>query len=241
MTSYFIIDNNDEITNTIKKVFADYSMFNSIGFSSYYDEAMNKILKKKPDIIFFNLDDVFKNSFEFVSELNSFMDAQPNIIGISKDKNTAYLAIKHSFVDFLLNPLTELEVRKSILKLKKKHLMKHSRTLCLKSYKDFQYLNIENILFLKADNNTTEFYISDGSVVNAYKTLKTFETNLPNDFLRIHKSYIVNKNYVSRINYGKLKCTIDNTSHVIPFTKTYIDNIEFINNSLTDISVPSQN
>ncbi|WP_338731548.1 LytR/AlgR family response regulator transcription factor [Mangrovimonas cancribranchiae] len=241
MTSYFIIDNNDEITNTIKKVFADYSMFNSIGFSSSYEEAMNTILKKRPDLVFFNLDDVFNNSFEFISELNTCTDTQTNIIGISRDKNTAYFAIKHNFVDFLLNPLTELEIRKSILKFKKKHLTNYSKMLCLKSYKDFQYINIEDILFLKADNNTTDFYISDGSIVSAFKTLKTYESNLPNNFLRIHKSYIINKNYVSRINYGKLKCTIDNTSHVIPFTKTYFDNIEFINNSLADISFPSQN
>jgi DNA-binding LytR/AlgR family response regulator len=241
LNSYFIINRNDVATNTIKKVFADYSMFNSLGFSSSYEEAMNTILKKKPDLIFFNLDDVFNNSFEFVSELNAVLDFQTNIIGISKDKNTAYLAIKYNFIDFLLNPLTELEVRKSILKFKKKHLMKHSRTLCLKSYKDFQYINIEDILFLKADNNTTDFYISDGSVISAYKTLKTYENNLPDNFLRIHKSYIINKNFVTRINYGKHKCNIENSSHIIPFTNTYIDNVEFMKNSLTDISVSSQN
>ena len=96
-------------------------------------------------------------------------------------------------------------------------------------------------LFLKADNNTTDFYIKDGSIVNAFKTLKIFEHTLPNNFLRIHKSYIVNIDFVSRINFGKLKCTIDSSSYKLPFTKTYINNIEFINNSLSGISVLSQN
>lgn len=241
MSSYFIIDKNEVITNAIEKVLVDYSIFYSIGCSSAYEESMNTILKKKPDLVFFNLDDVFNNPFEFVLELNSLLETQTSIIGISKNKDFAYLAIKHNFIDFLLNPLSELEIRKAVLKFKKKHSTKPNRTLCLKSYKDFQYLNIENILFLKADNNTTDFYISDGSVINAFKTLKVFENNLPDNFLRIHKSYIINKNFVSRINYGKHKCTIENSSHIIPFTKTYIDNIEFMKNSLNDISISSQN
>jgi DNA-binding LytR/AlgR family response regulator len=202
---------------------------------------MNQILKKRPALIFINLDDVFNNSFEFIQELNSYAESQLCIIGVSKNKDLAYLGLKHNFIDFLLNPLSELEIRKSILKFKKKHQSKSNRTLCLKSYKDYQYLNLNDILFLKADNNSTDFYIIDGSIVSAYKTLKIFENNLPDNFIRIHKSYIINKDFISRINYGKLKCTLDNTSQIIPFTKTYIDNIETLKNSLTATSITSQN
>ena len=84
----------------------------------------------------------------------------------------------------------------------------------------------------KADNNTTDFYMQDGSLVGAFKTLKSFEGVLPENFLRIHKSYIINKNYISRISYGKGICILKKESYKIPFTKTFIDNVAMINESL---------
>ena len=241
MNSYYIIDNESGLANNITEVLADYPMFHSLGSSSNYDEAMNTILKRKPDIVFLNLDDVLDNSFQFVTELNTYLETIPDFVGISRSKDFAYQALKHNFIDYLIRPLLELDVRKLALKFKKKRSASYNRMLCLKSYNDYQYINIDEIMFLKADNNTTDFYINDGKVISAYKTLKIFENTLPKNFLRIHKSYIVNKDFISRINYSKSKCTVDHTSHKIPFTKTYIHNIEFIKDSLGGAFTPTLN
>lgn len=241
MNSYLIIDSSNNLANYINNVLADFPMFNSIGYASTHDEAMNTILKRKPDLVFLNLDNVLDNAFQFVNELNSYLEIIPYFVAISRSKENAYQAIKHNFLDYLTLPLTELDLRKLALKFKKKQTNNFNRTLCLKSYQDYRYLNTDDIIFLKADNNTTDFHISNGNIVSAFKTLKTFEEVLPQNFLRIHKSYIVNKNYVSRINYSKSKCTVDQASITIPFTKTYIDNIEFIKNSLSDLLIPNLN
>jgi DNA-binding LytR/AlgR family response regulator len=97
-------------------------------------------------------------------------------------------------------------------------------------------LNTDEILFLKADNNATDFFMRDGSTISAFKTLKVFEGLLPDNFLRIHKSYIINSRHVSRINFGKLVCTVERDIHKIPFTKTYLDNVEIMNNALSKSS-----
>ena len=237
MNSYLVIDKGKLLCENIENVTSDISTFHSLGSASNYEEAMTIILKRKPDLVFLNLDNVIKDSFGLIKELHSYLDLIPDFIAISKTKDLAYESLKNNFIDYLINPLSELELRKLFLKYKKKQATQKNRTICLKSYKDFQYINTNEILFLKADNNTTDFYRADGSVVSAYKTLKVYENSLPSNFLRIHKSYIVNKDYVSRINYGKLKCTVDSACYKIPFTKTYIDNIHFINQSLSDISV----
>ncbi|WP_420845211.1 LytTR family transcriptional regulator DNA-binding domain-containing protein [Maribacter litopenaei] len=46
--------------------------------------------------------------------------------------------------------------------------------------------------------------MKDGTVVNAFKTLKTFEKQLPQNFIRIHQSYIVNTNYVSESTLARI-------------------------------------
>ena len=236
MRNYFIIDENPHSIQSIKNVLEDYYEFNCIGISCDYDDAMNIILKETPDLVFLNIDNIIDNSFKFIQELNLFNNDFPVFIAMSSSKDKVYDVIKNGFFDFLLNPLTELEIRKSVLKVLKKIPAQSRKNICLKSYKDYQYLKTDEILFLKADNNTTDFYMNDGTIINAYKTLKTFENILPTNFYRIHKSYIINKNFVSRIQYGKLICTIKRNSHVVPFTKTYIGNIESINKSLSEYS-----
>ena len=237
MNTYIIINKEKSLTEKLENILIQFPAFYNVGFASNEPEAMNLILKNKPDLVFINLDNVIHDSFSFVTELNSYLDIIPNFVAISKTKCQAYQAIKNNFIDYLLNPISELDLRKILLRFKKKQSEQQGRTICLKSYKDYQYLNTKDIIFLKADNNATDFYTKDGTIISAFKTLKTFEIRLPNNFLRIHKSYIVNRNYISRINYGKLKCSLDSFSEKIPFTKTYINNIEFINKSLADISV----
>jgi len=134
-----------------------------------------------------------------------------------------------------------LDIRKFALKFQKKRKAVKLSTICLKSYKDYQYLNTDEILFLKADNNTTDFHMINDKTISAFKTLKTYEELLPKNFLRIHKSYIVNSNYVSRINYGKLKCFMTKHNNQIPFTKTYIDRVKNMNDILNQSTFLSLN
>lgn len=194
MGTYIIINNQGLLTERLENILSQFPTFCNVGIASNETVAMNLILKNKPDLVFINLDNVIDNSFGFVMALNSYLDIIPNFVGISKTKCLAYQAIKHSFIDYLLNPISELDLRKLLLRFKKSQSRQQERIICLKSYKDYQYLNTKDIIFLKADNNATDFYIKDGGVISAFKTLKTFEIHLPNNFLRIHKSYIVNKN-----------------------------------------------
>jgi len=100
--------------------------------------------------------------------------------------------------------------------------------ICIKSYGDYQFIALKDVIYLKADNNTTDFYMQNGKKLTAYKTLKHYENNLPSFFYRIHNSYIVNSNYVSRINTGKLLCYLDNNDVSVSFSKTFKDSIDTI-------------
>lgn len=100
--------------------------------------------------------------------------------------------------------------------------------ICIKSYGDYRFLELDEIAFLKADNNSTDITMNNGEVIIAFKTLKYFEENLPNYFFRIHNSYIVNKNYVSRVHMGNTVCYIKNTKTQLPFSKSYKENVEQI-------------
>ena len=235
MNTYFIIESEDAVLENITNVFGESDKLSFNGISSNYETALNSILKKRPTIVFLNIDNIVTNMTEFVSDLNQYSDSVPLLIAISSSKDKAYDAIKLNFFDYLINPLSELNIRKAMMKIEKHITTQDNTTVCLKSYKDYHYLNTNEILFLKADNNTTDFHMKDGNIISAFKTLKTYEESLPSSFLRIHKSYIINSSYVSRINYGKLICTLNSNNYNIPFTKTYLNNVESINNVLSGL------
>lgn len=201
-------------------------------------DGLNHILKFLPDIVFVHLSQNASEVFGMMSELHQYISNLPIFIGVSRSKDYAYDAIKHNFFDYWLLPFNEFEIRKSILRLRKMlPERQESQMLCLKSYKDFQYLDTDEILYLKADNNTTDFYMRDGSIVSAFKTLKSFESKLPANFIRVHQSYILNTKHVSRINYGKALCTIRKTKTQLPFSRTYRANIDSLKKLLSKNSI----
>jgi DNA-binding LytR/AlgR family response regulator len=100
--------------------------------------------------------------------------------------------------------------------------------LCIKSYGDYRYIDTRDICYFQADNNSTDIHLNNGEMITAFKTLKHFEGVLPHPFARIHNSYIVNRNYISRIHTGNAVCYIKNSTTKLPFSKSYKENVDLI-------------
>lgn len=216
--------------------------FHCAFFSDGYEESMDNLLKKKPSLVFIDLDNKsrLKNPFCFINELHHYLEELPGFVGLSSSRKLAYDAIKNNFLDFLLKPLSEFEMRKVLMKYQQNSKKKYSEKLCLKSYSDYRFINFEEILYLKADNNTTDFYLTHGRKVSAYKTLKHFHNSLPGGFLRVHHSYIINTNQVIRINYGKSLIALHGQAPEIPFSKSYKLQVDHLKEILvTSLSVVS--
>lgn len=240
--SYTIIDSDTVSILQLHAFLDEYGDFDCVSSSHNPGDGLNDILKFSPDIVFINLSDEPSTIFHMVMEIHQYVPQLPILIGIASNKDYAYDAIKNGFFDYWLKPYNEFDIRKSLLKLKKRvPKEKANQTICLQSYKDYHYLNTNDILYLKADNNTTEFFMKDGTVTNAYKTLKTFENSLPENFMRIHQSYIVNTNYVSRINFGKSICNLKMVNEHLPFSKSYRENMNNLKKILSKSTLSTLN
>lgn len=240
--SYTIIGNSASSNLQLQHFLEEYNDFMCVDISENSNSALNSILKYSPDIIFVDLQKNAEEYFRMVSDLYQYINNIPLIIGVSKNKEHAYDAIKNGFFDYWLLPYNEFDIRKSILKIRKQTPVKEtSPTLCLQSYKDYQYIDTSDILYLKADNNATDIYLHSGKRVSAFKTLKTFENKLPENFIRIHQSYIINSTYVSGINYGKSVCVIRKSDVKLPFSKSYKEKIDSIKNKISKNAISTHN
>jgi len=220
--SYAIIDTDAASNLQLQLQLQEYGDFYHTGTASEAEDGLNLILKTLPDLVIVNLSENASLLFQMVMQLHQYVDKLPLLIAVSQSKEFAYDAIKGGFFDYWLLPHNEFEIRKTIFKLRRQLPKEQvSSTLCLKTYNDYHYLDTNEILYLKADNNSTDFIMRDGQKISAYKTLKTFEASLPKNFIRIHQSYILNTKYVSRINYGKNTCSLRNNKSQLPFSKSY--------------------
>ena len=225
LKTYIIIDFSVSIDKNLND-FQSFEDYLCVGFCDEYESALNTILLKKPDIIFFHFSTEIPLSLLY--ELKEFTEHLPYVIGIHKDEKMAYSALKHNLSDFIKLPLEEIEIRKSLLKFSKQRLKKTSSKLCGRSNGDYHFISLDEILYLKADNNTTDIYLITGKIITGFKTLKYYESQLPSSYFRIHNSYIVNLDYVTRINVGKSDCYLLENTIKLPFSRTYKEQIDLI-------------
>ncbi len=225
--SYLVIAQNAENKVQLNSVLKDFETLHHVGTAKDCDEGFNLVLKLLPDMVLIDLDENPKASFQIAAQLHQYLQQMPLFIGLSKAKNHAYDALKNNFFDYWLLPANEFEVRKTVLKLCKIKSKDEGPTkICLKTYRDYHYIDTNEILYLKADNNATDFILRNGTTISAFKTLKSFEATLPKNFVRIHQSYILNVKYISRINYGRSTCALKNVTNQLPFSKSYRDRID---------------
>jgi DNA-binding LytR/AlgR family response regulator len=254
--TYIIIDDDPESVLKTKAIASEFSELNFLASADNYADGVNLILEHMPRLIFLEIDPIDKNSnlsLQMINGLLMYLKELPKIVITTKKKDFAFDCIKYEVIDYLLKPLLVIDFVKLIHKLNKintedevllvqnpsprenrnlenseSNKTKKSFILCVKSYGDHRYIDSEEICYFQADNNSTDIHLKSGEMITAFKTLKHFETVLTNPFIRIHNSYIVNRNYISRIHTGNSLCYIKKTTIKLPFSKSYKTNIDFI-------------
>lgn len=229
--SYILIDTSDYLESTHEHI-NEYDDFLCVANCKTRKEGINKILELKPNVVFLAINSTHSESdsisFSILSELHEFLEELPTIIVLSDVKEAAFEAYQRGVSGFLLTPIDPNELRKCLMRYLKTHKSLHADTISIKSNGDYNFIRSSEIVYLKADNNTTDFYLKSGKVISAYKTLKHFEKLLPFYFFRIHHGYVINIQYVSRINLGKNSCYLQNNEIMLPFSRTYKANIDTI-------------
>jgi DNA-binding LytR/AlgR family response regulator len=228
--SFLIIDDNDTNVKETLELFENFPNYFCAGVVKDSQTAINHIVKLKPQLVIVQIPTKSNDNntfFKTITESFQYLECIPYFIAMASTPDYALEAIQSGFSDYIIEPLYLHELGKMLFKFEKRNPPNIVTTICIKSYSDYQFVTLQDVIYLKADNNTTDIQMNNGKTVNAYKTLKHFESTLPFYFLRIHKSYIVNINHVSRIHFSKSKCYL-NYNEILPFSLTYRDNIDAI-------------
>jgi len=182
------------------------------------EEGIKTIKERNPDLIFLNIEMPGMNGFEMLQKLNN---QNFDLILTSACGRHAINAIPFRPWGYLVKPIQLNELLAALNRVKKnrnqiycgqgikvvspnndKKLIDSS--VCLHSMKCFEFVAIHDIVFLEAASNYTNIYLQSFSCVTASKTLKYFEELLPlSVFVRIHHSWIINKNHLQKYLRGR--------------------------------------
>ena len=78
---------------------------------------------------------------------------------------------------------------------------KGNKSLLILNHKTSVKVLINNVILIKGDINYSIFYMKNGQSKLVSHTIKFFETHLEtHGFLRIHRGYMINPNYVKKYN-----------------------------------------
>lgn len=118
----------------------------------------------------------------------------------------AFEAYKNEIIDYLLKPISLEEIKNALKKYDKKvkerkiiqefEELKISKNITLNLGAKERSLQIDEILYCKADGNYTHLFLNSGEHLFVTQKIKFFEGLLGKSFYRIHKSYIINMNQI---------------------------------------------
>jgi two-component system, LytTR family, response regulator len=75
--------------------------------------------------------------------------------------------------------------------------------LMIKAYTQWRYVSTDSIVQIEGASNYSRLYFDDGTTLIIAKTLKMLSASLPDHFLRIHKSCLLNSNFIVEITDSK--------------------------------------
>lgn len=188
-----------------------------------FDTAEEILQENEIDLLFLDLNLHGLDGFELLK--NPFVENTQTII-VSGHLEKALEAFNYPVLDFLTKPVRYSRLEQAIHKFEnKKFWRKVSRTLTIKSKDKIEFVPLNEIDYLEGFNKYTKVYLKNGKVETLKKTLSDVSYILPEQFYRIHKSYILNLNEIIIVNQ-KTRSSIELRSGVkLPITKKSIQEL----------------
>ncbi len=189
------------------------------GIAKSVAEARQLLDRNAIDLIFLDIAMPGENGFELIPHAQL---SNAHVIFTTAYDQYALKAIKANALDYLLKPIDIDELKFAVDKAAKYIALNHKdksrheimenlglnlserseiRKISLPNGQGYSLVNIDDIIHIAADSNYSIFFLTNREKITVSKVLKEYEEILPDSqFVRVHKSSIVNLNYVKEYN-----------------------------------------
>jgi len=220
-----IIDDDKVSRLVIEKYIKKTDFINLVeSFDNAVDAANYFSNKVYVDLIFLDIEMPGMTGVEFLEILENL----PQIIVVSAKEKYAMQAIEYDVTDYLLKPIVYPRFLKSVNKVKKRLSEEAEKDnpngiFVKNSSASFVRIFFDDILYIEAMENYVVI-VTEKHKHTIHFTMKAILSKLPSDrFIRVHRSYIVNKDNVEKIKDNMIIITTKEEKKTFPISKSYKD------------------
>ena len=216
-----IIDDEPLAQNVIENYLKNFSFIELIARCENALSALEWIKKQKIDLIFLDISMPFISGIDFIKSLQN----PPAIILTTAHKEFAIESYELNVLDYLLKPISFERFLKAINKLNicssqvikpLTHELENDSFIYVKSEKKNVRILLKDILFIESVKDYIKIHMTD-KVIITQLSISVIEQRLPDNFLRVHRSFIIAKNKITAYTQHDLEIG----KHQIPIGRNY--------------------
>ncbi len=216
-----------------------YNNIKIIGAYSTWKDGLEAVRTIKADLLFLDISIGKKNGMDI---LKLAPPSESEVIFVTAYSEYALESFKFSPTGYIVKPVGVAElgiaVDKAIERIKNKRLAHHhlnapkqlNSKIGIPSGRGITYFDVDDIIYLEAVNNYTKVVTKNSELVSSYNIGKYNDLLEGMRFYHVHRSYIVNLNYVAR--YEAIGTVIMTNKKEIPVARNSREDFLNLFNSL---------
>ena len=215
MATCIIIDDEKHARLTLEEWIKRYlgDRLDVAATASSVNEGVESIKKYKPDLVFLDIEMPEQNGFAL---FDHFDEISFQVVFSTAYDQYAIDAIKVAAFDYILKPVSQLELKAMMDRYEKNQLTPGCNqarvntlidnydsdcntfnSIALPTRDGYKMEKISEIIYCRAQESYCHVYLNGQSGYLVSRSLKEMEEILPRDlFFRIHKSFLINLNYI---------------------------------------------
>ena len=223
------IDDEPLALKQLASYLSNVPFFELVGSCQSAMEAMRVVGEQEVDVLFIDINMPDLNGLEFVRSLQN----PPLVVFTTAYQEYAVEGYKVDAIDYLLKPFGMGDILRAADKVKRQYDLLHAVSLSPVDEDDALFLKTEykvvrilitDIIYIEGMSEYLRIHLLGQSkpVVVLLSMKKMEERLMGRDFMRIHKSYIINLHHIAEIN--KSRVILDNQVD-IPIGESYLERL----------------
>jgi two-component system, LytTR family, response regulator len=226
-----VVDNDSSRENLTRIIREHCPVIEILAECNSLKTAWQSVAQVNPQLVFLGVELADGNGFDL---LRMFRNIPFKFIIIALSRDYAVEAFRFSATDYLIKPVQIAELMEAVVKVQRDLILVNTiqealiinrdgarpvelnQTLVISNTKGFTVTKTDDIILCEAGGYSTNFYLTGNHRISSSHNLKYYETLLPADrFMRVHNSYIINKEHVTGYTFQKeillsenLKCSL---------------------------------
>ncbi|OFX86899.1 MAG: hypothetical protein A2W99_04065 [Bacteroidetes bacterium GWF2_33_16] len=229
-----VVDDERLARKDLISMLSEYECIESIHEAEDVSSAIKMIEKINPNLIFLDIQMPGDSGFDLLDKI----DYNGKVIFATAFDEYALRAFEVNALDYLLKPITHERLKKAIERLESgsveesnlEYKLKYDDRLFMTLGTKLVFIKVSSIIAIESEGDYSRINTNEGNSGLVSKSMKEWESRLPqNYFCRIHRSTIINLEYVEKIdnwfNYS-YKLTLRNIKEPYIISRRYAKSLK---------------